>query len=153
MTVVPFKISHPARLTHYNNNFLPSNSLQLFPTIYGRKLKLFSLGFKCPHNFLSFSKRLISHFFPSGILFVSQIELPDFTLACLCISLFIWQFLMSFIIFFLALYLIHSLFSLLYCKFLMSETRSYMSLTIFYYLPQGLAHGRHQKKKICRRNY
>ena len=126
--------------------------MQLFSTIYGRKLKLFTLGFKGPHNFPSFSKSLISLFFPSGILSASQIKLPDFTLACLCTSLVIWQSLMPFIVFFLALYLIHSLFPLLYYKFLMSETRSYMSLTEFYYLAQGMVHGRHtHKKNICYR--
>ena len=121
--------------------------MQLFSTIYGRKLKLFTLGFKGPHNFPSFSKSLISLFFPSGILSASQIKLPDFTLACLCTSLVIWQSLMPFIVFFLALYLTHSLFPLLYYKFLMSETRSYMSLTEFYYLAQGMVHGRHTHKK------
>lgn len=150
MTVVPFTISHSARLTHYNNNFLLSKSMQLFSTIYGRKLKLLSLGFKGPHNFPSFSKSLISHLFPAGILSASQIKLPDFTLACLCTSLVIWQSLMPFIIFFLALYLIHSLFPLLYYKFLMSETGSYMSLTEFYYLAQGMVHGRHKKKNLLK---
>lgn len=126
--------------------------MQLFSTIYGRKLKLSSLGFKGPHNSPSFLKSLISHFFPSGILSASQIKLPDFTLTCLCTSLVIWQSLMPFIIFFLALYLLHSLFPLLYYKFLMSETRSYVSLTEFYYLAQGMVHGRHtHTKNICYR--
>ena len=82
MTVVPFKISHLARLMHYNNNFLHFKERTIV-LHYDSKLKLFSLGFKSPHNFLSFSKSLISHFFPSSILSSSQIELSDFTLACL----------------------------------------------------------------------
>ena len=97
MTAVPFKISHLARLMHYNNNFLHFKECTLFSTIYDRKLQLFSLRFKSSRNSLSIFK---SSFPPS---FLRAFSLPVrliFLILHLLASV-ISGLLMSFIIFFI----------------------------------------------------
>lgn len=132
MTAIPFKISPLARLMHYNNNFLHFKECILF---YDSKLQLFSLVFRFLTILFPFLRK--RNVFSTSFLqaFSLSVRLNFLMLYLLAsISLVIWQFLMSFIIF-SALYLLHSLSPLPGHKFLISETISYMSLMIFYLLP------------------